>query len=85
MRSDGGTLVDRIVPAVRVRSLLARAAELPRVVLDAREVADLELIATGAASPLRSPFTSATNTGMNPSESVMLTRSSGTSPRLNTW
>lgn len=46
----GGTLVDRITsdPA----ALTARAADLPRVTLDARELADLELIAIGAASPL---------------------------------
>ena len=41
----GGTLVDRIVPARDVGGLL-------RVTLDARELADLELIALGAASPL---------------------------------
>ena len=46
----GGTLVDRITkdPA----ALIARAESLPSVELDARELADLELIAIGAASPL---------------------------------
>lgn len=48
----GGTLVDRIVPAEEVADLRRQAALLPRLVLDAREQADLELIATGAASPL---------------------------------
>lgn len=41
----GGALVDRFVPARETSGLL-------RIVLDARELADLELIATGAASPL---------------------------------
>lgn len=46
----GGTLQNRVVsnPA----ALEARARNLPRMVLDARELADLELIAVGAASPL---------------------------------
>ncbi|MEO7093460.1 MAG: sulfate adenylyltransferase, partial [Polyangiales bacterium] len=46
----GGTLIDRIV--TDARALTRRSATLPRVTLDARELADLELIATGAASPL---------------------------------
>lgn len=46
----GGTLVDRIV--ADPGALTRRAATLPRVTLDARELGDLELIATGAASPL---------------------------------
>ena len=52
VRPHGGTLVDRIVPAPRPRRSRARAASLPPLTLDAREQADLELIATGAASPL---------------------------------
>lgn len=48
----GGTLVDRFVPAGEVESLRLHAGTLPHLVLDAREQADLELIATGAASPL---------------------------------
>jgi sulfate adenylyltransferase len=48
----GGTLVDRFVPAEEVEALRHRAESLPQVTLDARELADLELIATGAASPL---------------------------------
>jgi len=48
----GGTLVDRFVPAEDVEVFRARAAALPQLTLDARELADLELIATGAASPL---------------------------------
>ena len=48
----GGTLVDRFVPAEEVEALRHRAESLPQITLDARELADLELIATGAASPL---------------------------------
>jgi sulfate adenylyltransferase len=48
----GGTLVDRIVPLAEAEALRRRAALLPSLTLDARELADLELIATGAASPL---------------------------------
>jgi sulfate adenylyltransferase len=48
----GGTLVDRFVPADEVEGLRHRAESLPQITLDAREQADLELIATGAASPL---------------------------------
>ncbi len=48
----GGTLVDRFVTGDGITALTTRAARLPRITLDARELADLELIATGAASPL---------------------------------
>jgi sulfate adenylyltransferase len=48
----GGHLVDRFVPAAEVLLLVERAQRLPSITLDAREGADLELIATGAASPL---------------------------------
>ena len=46
----GGTLVDRFT--TDAAALTARAANLPRVTLDARELADLELLAVGAVSPL---------------------------------
>jgi sulfate adenylyltransferase len=48
----GGFLVDRFVPAAREGTVRERARALPTLTLDARELADLELIATGAASPL---------------------------------
>ncbi len=48
----GGTLVDRFVPEAEIPAFAGKAERLPRVVLDARELADLELLATGAASPL---------------------------------
>ena len=47
-----GRPVNRIVTGSEAEALRSRAASLPRITLDAREQADLELIATGAASPL---------------------------------
>ena len=52
VRPHGGALVNRIVSGSDADALKTRAASLPRLTLDAREQADLELIATGAASPL---------------------------------
>src|SRR3954452_17780675 len=49
----GGVLVDRLVPPAEEHSLREIAGTSPSLVLDARELADLELIAVGAASPLR--------------------------------
>lgn len=48
----GGELVDRAVPAPARAALRAHAAKLPIVTLGARELADLEMLATGAFSPL---------------------------------
>ena len=48
----GGRLVDRIVSGGEAATLRRTAATLPQLRLDARELADLELIATGAVSPL---------------------------------
>jgi sulfate adenylyltransferase len=48
----GGVLIDRIVPEEETAATIERAARLPRLLLDARERADVELIAIGAASPL---------------------------------
>jgi sulfate adenylyltransferase len=48
-----GFLVDRYVEEHRAADLRARAQRLPQLTLDERETIDLELIATGAASPLR--------------------------------
>jgi sulfate adenylyltransferase len=44
--------VDRLVPESEAAAFAARAASLATLPLDAREQADLELIAVGAASPL---------------------------------
>jgi ATP sulfurylase len=48
----GGDLVDRFVTEEEALPLRVRAERLPRIALDRRELADLELVATGAASPL---------------------------------
>src|SRR5262245_27538057 len=48
----GGSLVDRFVASSQIQEIQSRAAKLPRLTLDAREIADLELLATGAVSPL---------------------------------
>jgi len=54
----GGVLVDRFVPPFEVERFLWHALTLPKIALTARETADLELIATGAASPLTGFLTS---------------------------
>jgi sulfate adenylyltransferase len=48
----GGVLVDRFVPSADASAFEQRAGRLPRIVLDAAELADLEMIASGALSPL---------------------------------
>lgn len=48
----GGTLVDLLVPAEERAAAIARARRLPSVQLSERAVCDLELLATGAFSPL---------------------------------
>ena len=52
VRPHGGVLVNRIVSPPEAEPLRRRAASLLQLTLDARELADLELVATGAASPL---------------------------------
>jgi sulfate adenylyltransferase len=48
----GGRLVDRIVIDREREELEGRAPRMPRLQLNEREVADIEMIATGAMSPL---------------------------------
>src|SRR5207302_1887082 len=48
----GGSLVDLMVPAEARDEVKARASQLPSVQLSRRSVCDLELLATGAFSPL---------------------------------
>lgn len=47
-----GVLVDRFVDVDQAAELRDRAARLPQLTLTAREAADLDLVASGAASPL---------------------------------
>jgi sulfate adenylyltransferase len=48
----GGALVDRIATDSEAARLRGRISDLVAITMDGRELADLELIATGAASPL---------------------------------
>lgn len=48
----GGTLVDRLVHEEEAAALREDAARLPQLTLDERELLALELVASGAASPL---------------------------------
>src|SRR5215510_15465060 len=48
----GGRLVDLMVPAAARVEVKAYASQLPSLQLSARSVCDLELLATGAFSPL---------------------------------
>jgi len=48
----GAELVDRTVPAPERAAARAHAAKLPVIALGARELADLEMLSTGAFSPL---------------------------------
>ena len=49
----GGTLVDLLVPQEQAEQLRDEAATLPQVVVNLRELSDLEMLANGALSPLR--------------------------------
>jgi len=49
----GGTLVDLLVEGDAASALSAEAAHLPKIVVSERELADLEMLAVGALSPLR--------------------------------
>ena len=48
----GGTLIDRLLPADAGAAVAEEAAQLPRITLSAKQCCDLEMIATGAFSPL---------------------------------
>ncbi len=52
LNPHGGRLIDRMVPASEIPSLTEKAAGLPRVTLNEREIADIEMITVGAMSPL---------------------------------
>jgi sulfate adenylyltransferase len=48
----GGTLVERLAGPAEAAEWKGRAAELPRLALNARQVSDLEMLGTGGLSPL---------------------------------
>lgn len=52
IKPHGGKLINRILAGREQEEAIARAAGLPRLVLDTWELSDLELIANGAFSPL---------------------------------
>jgi sulfate adenylyltransferase len=52
IKPHGGVLVDREVKGTERDELLARAATLPVITLNERQISDLEMIAIGAFSPL---------------------------------
>jgi sulfate adenylyltransferase len=49
----GGDLVDLLVPEGRREATRAEAEHLPKLVVNARELSDLEMLTVGALSPLR--------------------------------
>ena len=51
--AHGGILVDRFIAAVDRAAAIAKAAALPKIALNERQISDLELIAIGAVSPLQ--------------------------------
>ena len=55
----GGTLVDRTVTGDQAAALAEEATGLPRVKLTEKQTADLDMIASGALSPLTGFMTSA--------------------------
>ena len=48
----GGQLIHRLVDGAQAQEITARAASLPRIVLNNRQASDFEMIATGGLSPL---------------------------------
>lgn len=60
----GGSLVSRLVTGPARDALLAKAAGLPAFILNSRESSDLEMIATGAMSPLTGFLTQADYEGV---------------------
>lgn len=48
----GGKLINRILPAEAAQELREKAREFPSLILNAREVSDVEMIAIGGFSPL---------------------------------
>lgn len=51
--NGGGALVNRFVTSAAAEKLRAKAPQLPRITLSPKQACDLEMIATGAFSPLQ--------------------------------
>jgi len=60
----GGRLVERLASATETEALAEQAKSLPRVTLNPRELADIEMITVGAMSPLEGFMTHADYTGV---------------------
>ncbi len=58
IQPHGGTLVNRYVTGGDRETLLTKAASMPKIQLDDKNVSDLEMIASGAMSPLTGFMTS---------------------------
>ena len=52
IQPHGGTLVNLLADGAEAESLRAEVANLPKIVVSPRELADLEMLAVGALSPL---------------------------------
>ncbi len=50
--AHGGTLINRVVEDSKKDELLKKSSTLPQIVLDERALSDLDMIASGALSPL---------------------------------
>jgi sulfate adenylyltransferase len=50
--AHGGTLINRVVESTKKEELIAKSSSLPQIILDERALSDLDMIASGALSPL---------------------------------
>ena len=57
-KAHGGKLINKIVEGAKREELQKKWRDLPKIMLNNREIADLEMIATGAMSPLEGFMTS---------------------------
>ena len=52
IKAHGGRLINRLADGTARESWLERAGSLPKILLNQREISDLDMIAVGAFSPL---------------------------------
>jgi sulfate adenylyltransferase len=64
IQPHGGSLVNRILSPEKSKEKQKQAKSLPEIHLDAREMADLEMIGVGAMSPLKGFMSKADYTGV---------------------